>query len=379
MALYPVYSLWNIEPQKALGCHLWDSQGREYLDLYGGHAVISIGHCHPHYIQRIENQLHKIGFYSNAVQNGLQVELSQKLGRLSGYPSYSLFLCNTGAEANENALKLASFQTGRARVLAIGKAFHGRSGGAVAATDNPGMRSAFNSHNHVDFVPLGDQEALTQAFATASYAAVIIEGIQGVAGIFEAPTAYWQCLRRLCTAHGTFLIADEVQSGYGRTGRFFAHQWHGIEADLITMAKGMGNGFPIGGVLISPAFTPQIGQLGTTFGGNHLACAAALAVLEVMEREDLVAQAARTGAYLWEGLQALQERHKGIQALRGRGLMIGIALDPALTEVRNQLLFTEHIFTGGAGKTVIRLLPPLSLSLQEAQSFLEALDRTLAQ
>lgn len=371
MNLFDVYTLWNIEPVKAEGCHVWDKNGVEYLDFYGGHAVISIGHSHPHYIEKITRQLHHIGFYSNSVFNSMQTELAGKLGVQSGYPDYALFLCNSGAEANENALKLASFHTEKDRVLAFNGSFHGRTSGAVAATDNASIQSPFNRHHRVTFVPMNDIRAAENELESGEYAAVIIEGIQGVAGIFEPQTEFLKQLETACRKHGAVLILDEIQSGYGRTGKFFAHQHAGIKADLITMAKGMGNGFPIGGVLISPAFEAKKGMLGTTFGGNHLACAAAIAVLDVMKDESLVENAAMVGEYL---IGKLTET-KGVDEIRGRGLMIGVQLSPQQADLRNKLLFDEHIFTGGAKNNVMRLLPPLSISKNDAQKLIEAVGK----
>ncbi|MBO5581901.1 MAG: aspartate aminotransferase family protein [Bacteroidales bacterium] len=368
MDLFKVYKRWNIEPVKGSGSTLWDKDGQEYLDLYGGHAVISVGHCHPKYVAAITEQLGKLGFYSNAVQNGLQDTLAAKLGKISGYDSYHLFLCNSGAEANENALKLASFQTGRAKVLAFGGAFHGRTSGAVAATDNPKIRAPFNATSNVSFVPLGDLEAAEKELATESYAAVIIEGIQGVAGIQLPSDSFLQELRALCDLTGTMLVLDEIQSGCGRTGKFFAHQYAGVQADLITMAKGLAGGIPIGAVLISPAIQASYGLLGTTFGGNHIACAAAIAVLDIIEEEHLLAHAAKLGAYFESEL-------KGDPALveyRGRGLMIGLQVKPELIGLRDRLLFEKHIFTGASGKDVIRLLPALNLPEAGARQFVEA-------
>ena len=368
MDLFNVYKRWNIEPVKGSGSTLWDKDGQEYLDLYGGHAVISIGHSHPKYVAAITEQLGKLGFYSNAVQNGLQDTLAAKLGKISGYDSYHLFLCNSGAEANENALKLASFQTGRAKVLAFGGAFHGRTSGAVAATDNPKIRAPFNATSNVSFVPLGDLEAAEKELATESYAAVIIEGIQGVAGIQLPSDSFLQELRALCDRTGTMLVLDEIQSGCGRTGKFFAHQYAGVQADLITMAKGLAGGIPIGAVLISPAIQASYGLLGTTFGGNHIACAAAIAVLDIIEEEHLLSHAAKLGTYFESEL-------KGDPALveyRGRGLMIGLQVKPELIGLRDRLLFEKHIFTGASGKDVIRLLPALNLPEAGARQFVEA-------
>jgi len=368
MELFKTYKLWPIEPVKGRGCHVWDKEGTEYLDLYGGHAVISIGHCHPTYVEMMQQQLTRLGFYSNAVENSLQVELAHRLGEQCGYPGHSLFLCNSGAEANENAFKAASFHTGRKKILAIGKAFHGRTSGAVAATDNPAIQSAFNKTPNVTFTPLNDIEALKNNLATGEFAALIMEGIQGVAGIYEPSTAFWKAAREACDATGTLLIADEIQSGYGRSGLFFAHQYAGVEADIISVAKGMGNGFPIGAILISDKIEARYGMLGTTFGGNHLACTAALAVLKVMKDEKLVENAAAVGQYLMDGLRG----NKAIKELRGKGLMIGIELGENWLDLRDRLLFEKHIFTGGAGKNVIRLLPPLMISRKDADAFLEA-------
>ena len=368
MDLFNVYKRWNIEPVKGSGSTLWDKDGQEYLDLYGGHAVISVGHCHPKYVAAVTEQLGRLGFYSNAVQNGLQDTLAAKLGKISGYDSYHLFLCNSGAEANENALKLASFHTGRAKVLAFGGAFHGRTSGAVAATDNPKIRAPFNATPNVSFVPLGDLEAAEKELATESYAAVIIEGIQGVAGIQLPSDSFLQELRALCDRTGTMLVLDEIQSGCGRTGKFFAHQYAGVQADLITMAKGLAGGIPIGAVLISPAIQASYGLLGTTFGGNHIACAAAIAVLDIIEEEHLLAHAAKLGAYFESEL-------KGDPALveyRGRGLMIGLQVKPEFIGLRDRLLFEKHIFTGASGKDVIRLLPALNLPEAGARQFVEA-------
>ena len=373
MTLFNVYSLYPVEPVRGKGCFVYDAAGTEYLDLYGGHAVISIGHAQPDDVKAISEQAARLGFYSNSVENSLQTALAEKLGRASGYGDYSLFLCNSGAEANENALKLASFQTGRAKVLAFSKAFHGRTSGAVAATDNPSIRSPFNGTPNVEFAPLNDLEAARAKLATREFAAVIIEGIQGVSGIHCPTDEFLRGLRAAATETGTQLVLDEIQSGYGRTGRFFAHQWAGIRPDLITMAKGMGNGFPIGGVLIAPHFEARPGLLGTTFGGSHLACAAAIAVLDVMEREKLVENAADTGEYLLGELR----KADGPKEIRGRGLMIGIEIDGSGAEFRKKLLFGKHVFTGGAGASTVRLLPALCLTRELADRFLDAFDATL--
>ena len=371
MELFNVYSLYPVEPVRGRGCFVYDTAGTEYLDLYGGHAVISIGHAHPHYVRMISEQAARLGFYSNSVENSLQHTLAERLGALSGYDDYRLFLCNSGAEANENALKLASFHTGRAKVLAFGGAFHGRTSGAVEVTDNPAIRSPFNATANVEFVPLNDIGAVERKLAAREFAAVIVEGIQGVAGIRCPEEGFLRALREATERTGTVLILDEIQSGYGRTGRFFAHQWAGIRPDLITTAKGMGNGFPIGGVLIAPHFEARPGLLGTTFGGSHLACAAAIAVLEVIERDALVENAAKIGDYL------LAELHKigGLKEVRGRGLMIGIEIDGSGPELRKKLLFDKHIFTGGAGASTVRLLPALCLTKEMADRFLTAFDK----
>ena len=373
MTLFNVYSLYPVEPVRGKGCFVYNAAGTEYLDLYGGHAVISIGHAQPDYVKAISEQAARLGFSSTSVENSLQTALAEKLGRASGYGDYSLFLCNSGAEANENALKLASFQTGRAKVLAFSKAFHGRTSGAVAATDNPSIRSPFNGTPNVEFTPLNDLEAARAKLATREFAAVIIEGIQGVSGIHCPTDEFLRGLRAAATETGTQLVLDEIQSGYGRTGRFFAHQWAGIRPDLITMAKGMGNGFPIGGVLIAPHFEARPGLLGTTFGGSHLACAAAIAVLDVMEREKLVENAADTGEYLLGELR----KADGPKEIRGRGLMIGIEIDGSGAEFRKKLLFGKHVFTGGAGASTVRLLPALCLTRELADRFLDAFDATL--
>ncbi|MBQ8420903.1 MAG: aspartate aminotransferase family protein [Bacteroidales bacterium] len=368
MNLFEVYKLWDIEPVRGLDTTLWDKDGAEYTDLYGGHAVISVGHCHPHYVKMLSEQLGRLGFYSNAVQNSLQRDLAARLGKVGGYDDYSLFLCNSGAEANENALKVASFHTGKGKVLAFRKAFHGRTSGAVAATDNPKIQSQFNSTPNVVFAPLNDLEAVSAELSKGDFAAVIIEGIQGVAGIYEPTSEFLHGLRTLCDRHGCVLIIDEIQSGYGRTGRFFAHQHSGVRADIITTAKGMGNGFPIGGVLISPAIKPVYGMLGTTFGGNHLACTAALAVLDIIENEHLVENAARIGEYF---RMAFAE-DKALKEYRGKGLMIGMELKDEYIGLRDRLLFEKHFFTGAAGAQVIRLLPSLTVSQETAERFVSA-------
>ena len=374
MELFNVYSLYPVEPVRGEGCFVYDAAGTQYLDLYGGHAVISIGHAHPRYVEAVAGQVARLGFYSNSVENSLQGRLAELLGRVSGYDDYRLFLCNSGAEANENALKLASFQTGRAKVLAFAKAFHGRTSGAVAATDNPAISAPFNRTGNVEFVPLNDIEAVRERLATREFAAVLVEGIQGVAGIRCPSDEFLRQLRDVATETGTQLILDEIQSGYGRTGRFFAHQYAGIRPDLITMAKGMGNGFPIGGVLIAPHFEARPGMLGTTFGGNHLACAAAIAVLETIEREGLVENAASVGEYLLGELRTMPM----LREVRRRGLMIGIEIEDSGAELRRRLLFEKHIFTGGAGASTVRLLPALCLTCELADRFLAAFREVLA-
>ena len=368
MNLFDVYPLWDIEPVKGLDTTLWDKNGEVYTDLYGGHAVISVGHSHPHYVKMISEQLSNLGFYSNAVQNSLQKDLAARLGKVCGYDDYALFLCNSGAEANENALKVASFHTGKAKVLAFRKAFHGRTSGAVAATDNPKIQAPFNETANIVFAPLNDLEAVDTELSRGGFAAVIIEGIQGVAGIHEPTVEFINGLRTLCDKYGCLLILDEIQSGYGRTGKFFAHQHYGVRADIITMAKGMGNGFPVGGVLINPSIKPSYGMLGTTFGGNHLACTAALAVLDIIENEHLIENAAKIGDYFRKEL----EGDKAIKEYRGKGLMIGLELKDEYVGLRNKLLFEKHFFTGAAGAQVIRLLPSLTVSQETAASFVKA-------
>ena len=374
MQLFNVYPLHDIEPVRALGSYLWDASGRRYLDMYGGHAVISIGHSHPHYVRKLTEQLQKIGFYSNSVKIPLQQELAEKLGELSGYADYQLFLCNSGAEANENALKLASFHTGRKKVLAFSKAFHGRTAGAVAVTDNPAIRAPVNDHSHVQFLPFNDEEALAAAMSD-EVGAVIVEGIQGVGGVQVASEIFLQQARTLCDRLGAVLILDSVQCGYGRSGKFFSHEFAGIHPDLITTAKGMGNGFPIGGVLIHPKFQAVSGMLGTTFGGNHLACTAAIAVLDVLKAEHLMENARVMGDYL----KAELEKLPGLKEVRGRGLMIGIELPHAAEPLRNKLLFDEGIFTGASGKNTIRLLPSLALQREDANFFVEKFASCLTQ
>ncbi len=369
MKTFPVYSLYDIEPVRGKGCRVYTADGTEYLDLYGGHAVISIGHAHPAYVKAISDQVAKLGFYSNSVHNSLQEKLAERIGEISGLTDYSAFFVNSGAEANENAMKLASFHTGRRKILAIGKAFHGRTSGAVAATDNPAIRSEFNRTDAVDFTPLNDIHAAVEALNRRSYAAVIIEGIQGVSGIHEPTAAFMLAIQEAAHAYGTVVISDEIQSGYGRTGRFFAWQHiDGFKPDIVTCAKGIANGFPMGAVLISPSFEPVKGMLGTTFGGNHLACAAALVVLDVIEQEQLIENAAEVGSYLLEQLKRIET----LREVRGRGLMIGIEIDGDAGAMRKELLFKHRIFTGGAGKTVVRLLPALGLTKADADEFLTA-------
>lgn len=371
MKLFDVYPLFDVNIVKGSGCHVWDDKGQEYLDLYGGHAVISIGHAHPHYVEAVSKQVATLGFYSNSVINKLQVELAERLGKASGYEDYQLFLINSGAEANENALKLASFYNGRTRVLSFEKAFHGRTSLAVEVTNNPKIIAPINDNGHVTYLPLNDLEAFRRELAKGDVCAVIIECIQGVGGIRMVTPEFMQGLRAACDEYDTVLICDEIQCGYGRSGKFFAHQHLGVRPDMITVAKGIANGLPMGGVLISPKFKPVYGQLGTTFGGNHLACAAALAVLDVIEQENLVENAARVGEFLIQGIKALNLPH--VVDVRGEGLMIGIELDVPYKELRNHLLFEEHCFTGCSGTNVLRLLPPLSLTQEQAADFLQRL------
>lgn len=377
MQLYPVYPLFDINIVKGKGCHVWDSEGQEYLDLYGGHAVISIGHCHPHYVEKLTQQLNTLGFYSNSVINRLQEQLAERLGKACGYDNYQLFLVNSGAEANENALKLASFHTGRKRILAASKAFHGRTSLAVEATDNPKIVAPVNANGHVQFLPLNDLEAFQSELAKGDVAAVIVECIQGVGGIRLATSEFMQGLRKACSENGTVLICDEIQCGYGRSGKFFAHQHTGVRPDIITCAKGIGNGFPMGAVLISPQFKAVFGQLGTTFGGNHLACTAALAVLDVIEEEHLVENAASVGSYLLAQLKTLAAETPSIVDVRGEGLMIGIEFSDSIKTLRTRLVKEQHIFTGAASTNILRLLPPLSLTKAEADDFLSRLKQVL--
>lgn len=377
MQLYPVYPLFDINIVKGEGCHVWDSEGQEYLDLYGGHAVISIGHCHPHYVEKLTQQLNTLGFYSNSVINRLQEQLAERLGKACGYDNYQLFLVNSGAEANENALKLASFHTGRKRILAASKAFHGRTSLAVEATDNPKIVAPVNANGHVQFLSLNDLEAFQSELAKGDVAAVIVECIQGVGGIRLATSEFMQGLRKACSENGTVLICDEIQCGYGRSGKFFAHQHTGVRPDLITCAKGIGNGFPMGAVLISPQFKAVFGQLGTTFGGNHLACTAALAVLDVIEEEHLVENAASVGSYLLAQLKTLAAETPSIVDVRGEGLMIGIEFSDSIKTLRTRLVKEQHVFTGAASTNILRLLPPLSLTKAEADDFLSRLKQVL--
>lgn len=377
MQLYPVYPLFDINIVKGEGCHVWDSEGQKYLDLYGGHAVISIGHCHPHYVEKLTQQLNTLGFYSNSVINRLQEQLAERLGKACGYDNYQLFLVNSGAEANENALKLASFHTGRKRILAASKAFHGRTSLAVEATDNPKIVAPVNANGHVQFLPLNDLEAFQSELAKGDVAAVIVECIQGVGGIRLATSEFMQGLRKACNENGTVLICDEIQCGYGRSGKFFAHQHTGVRPDIITCAKGIGNGFPMGAVLISPQFKAVFGQLGTTFGGNHLACTAALAVLDVIEEEHLVENAASVGSYLLAQLKTLAAETPSIVDVRGEGLMIGIEFSDSIKTLRTRLVKEQHVFTGAASTNILRLLPPLSLTKAEADDFLSRLKQVL--
>ena len=373
MKLYDVYPLFDINIIKGKGCHVWDEKGEEYLDLYGGHAVISIGHAHPHYVEMISNQVAQLGFYSNSVINKLQQELADRLGELSGYDDYQFFLINSGAEANENALKLASFYNGRTRVLVQEKAFHGRTSLAVEATHNPKIIAPINANGHVTYLPMNDLPAWEAELAKGDVCAVMIECIQGVGGIRLVTPEFMQGLRELCDKYDTVLISDEIQCGYGRSGKFFAHQHTGVRPDIITVAKGIGNGFPMGGILISPKFTPVYGQLGTTFGGNHLACAAAIAVLDVMKQEGLVENAAKVGVYLMEELKKFPQ----IKEVRGQGLMIGMEFDKPIKDIRRRLLFEQKVFTGVSGTNVIRLLPPLCLTMAETDEFLKRFKQAL--
>lgn len=375
MKLFDVYPLFDVTIDHGKGCYVYDEKGQEYLDFYGGHAVISIGHCHPKYLATMQEQAAKLSFYSNAVKNPLQVKLAEKLGKVSGYDDYQLFLINSGAEANENALKLASFYTGKKKVIAFTHAFHGRTSAAVNVTQNPKIQAPINSTFPVDFLELEDIEGVKRSIANGDVAAVIIEGISGVGGIHIPSANFMQELRRVTEENNVVLILDEIQSGYGRSGKFFAHQHMGIRPDIITVAKGIANGYPFAGVLISPKFTPVYGQLGTTFGGNHLGCALACTVLDVIEEEGLVANAARQGEYLMQGLRSMDI--PGLKELRGRGLMIGIEFEYPYKEVRNRLLYDQHVFTGAAGTNVLRILPPLCIGQKECDLFLERFEKAL--
>jgi acetylornithine aminotransferase len=377
MKLFDVYPINNITITRAKGSYLWDDAGQQYLDMYGGHAVISIGHSHPHFISRITHQLNQVAFYSNSVRIPLQQELADKLGKVSGREDYQLFLCNSGAEANENALKLASFHTGRKKIIAFSKSFHGRTSLAVAATDNPAIQAPVNQTDNVVFLPFNDEGRLEKYFSEhgAEVAAVIIEGIQGVGGINIASLEFLQKIRAVCTEHKAIFIADSVQCGYGRTGKFFSHDYAGVQADIYSIAKGMGNGFPVAGILIAPFLKPKYGMLGTTFGGNHLACAAALAVLEVIEEEKLMQNAALTGEFLMTRLI----KTEGLKNVRGKGLMIGFDVDGELTNLRKNLLNNKQVFTGEAKPNTIRLLPSMALRIKEAEEFLDAMEEEIQQ
>ena len=373
MELFDVYSLFDVTPVRAQGCTVWDDKGQEYLDLYGGHAVISVGHSHPRYVAALKEQLDRIGFYSNSVRNPLQEELARRIGEASGYGDYSLFLDNSGAESNENAVKLASFHSGKDRIIAFRRSFHGRTSGAVALTDNPAIVSPFNAHHKVRFCELNDAAAVEAELARGNVAGVIVEGIQGCGGIHIPAQDFLRDLSGLCSRYGAVLILDEVQSGYGRTGKFFAHQWAGIRPGIITLGKGIANGFPCGGILIAPELKARKGMLGTTFGGNYLACAAALAVLDILEQEDLMANALAVGRHIMESLP----RSPHIKEVRGKGLMIGIEMAESVAPLRRALLYDNHIFTGVAGQNMIRLLPPLCLTKAQADHFLRTFNKLL--
>ncbi|WP_018464337.1 aspartate aminotransferase family protein [Segatella paludivivens] len=377
MKLFDVYPLFDINIVKGKGVNVWDDKGQEYLDLYGGHAVISIGHCHPHYVEMMTKQLNTLGFYSNSVINKLQVELAERLGKISGYEDYQFFLINSGAEANENALKLASFKNGRKRVLSFEKAFHGRTSLAVEVTNNPKIIAPINDNNHVTFLPLNDLEAWEAELAKGDVCACIIECIQGVGGVNMVTPEFAKGLQKACKKYGSILICDEIQCGYGRSGKFFAHQWLDIRPDIISVAKGIGNGFPMGGILISPDFEPVYGQLGTTFGGNHLGCTAALAVLDVFEKEGLVENAHLVGEYLMDELKQLQQRTTHIKSVRGQGLMVGVVLDIPHKEVRSKLIYEQHCFTGCASTDILRILPPLCLTRDNVDDFIQRLETVL--
>ncbi|WP_028910669.1 aspartate aminotransferase family protein [Prevotella sp. AGR2160] len=379
MKLFDVYPLFNVNIVKGRDCRVWDDQGQEYLDCYGGHAVISIGHCHPHYIEMMTKQLNALGFYSNSVINKLQQQLAERLGKISGYDDYQLFLINSGAEANENALKLASFTNGRKRVLSVEKAFHGRTSLAVEVTNNPKITAPINDNGQVTFLPLNDLKPWEDELKKGDVCACILECIQGVGGVNMATPEFAQGLQELCKEYGTYLICDEIQCGYGRSGKFFAHQWLGIRPDLITVAKGIGNGFPMSAVLISPEFKPVYGQLGTTFGGNHMACTAALAVLDVFEQEHLVENAHKVGDYFIAQLKKLQQENNHILEVRGRGLMIGVVMDVPQKDVRSKLIYEEHVFTGCASTNILRILPPLTLTTQDVDLFINKLKKVLSE
>jgi len=375
MELFDVYPLYNVTPVKAEGIYVWDENNTKYLDLYGGHGVISVGHSHPEYVEAITSQLGKLGFYSNSVQNPLQKELANKLGRLSGCENYNLFLCNSGAEANENALKVASFKTGKSRVVSFNNAFHGRTSAAVAVTDNKNINAPINLQQEVTFLPLNDIELVIHELGKGDVAAVIIEGIQGVGGLDEGTTAFFQEVQKVCKKKGVFLILDEIQSGYGRSGRFFAFQYHNIQPDIITTAKGMANGFPVGGVLILDKHEAKFGMLGTTFGGSHLACVAAISVLDIIEKERLVENVNEVSAYFLEEIKSISE----IKKVKGNGLMLGVEFDFEVGELRKKLIFEKHIFTGGSNnKKLLRILPPLTLNKEQVDIFINALKEVLA-
>lgn len=378
MKLFDVYPLFDVNIIRGRGCHIWDDKGQEYLDLYGGHAVISVGHCHQHYVEMMSRQLNTLGFYSNSVVNNLQRQLAERLGKVCGYDDYQLFLINSGAEANENALKLASFKTGRIRVLSAVKAFHGRTSLAVETTDNPKIIAPINANSHVTYLPLNDLAAWQKELEKSDVCACIIECIQGVGGVTLATEDFVKGLQEVCRRYGTVLICDEIQCGYGRSGKFFAHQWLGIRPDLITIAKGIGNGFPMGAVLISPDFQPQYGQLGTTFGGNHLACTAALAVLDIMKNEHLIDNAHEVGDYLITQLKAMKAEEPHIKEVRGRGLMVGIELDVPHKALRSNLVYEQHCFTGCASTNILRLLPPLCFTREMVDDFILRLKRAFA-
>lgn len=374
MSLFNVYPIYNITPVKALGAKVWDENDQEYLDFYGGHGVISVGHSHPKYVEAIKNQIEKIGFYSNSIQNPLQEAFAKKLTEFSGYPDYSVFLCNSGAEANENALKLASFHNKKSKVIAFEKSFHGRTSASVAVTDNPSIVAPINANHEVIFLPLNQIDLVKKAFSDHEITAVIIEGIQGVGGLDEGTTSFFQDLEKVCNENNAILILDEIQSGYGRSGKFFAHQHHNIKPDIITMAKGMGNGFPIGGLLISDKFNASFGLLGTTFGGNHLACASALSVLEIIENENLIENVNQQSAYFLDAISKIPE----IKKVKGKGLMLGLEFDFDVTELRKNLIYEQFIFTGNASqKNLLRILPPLSITSNDINQFIGGLKNTL--